>query len=128
VEVNRDGPVVSLDGAPRKFLPGSYTLGTTVAVGTDGLATPREGVVFIADEQTQLQSEGNIVIRLDPRRLDLLGPGKLAISGRLKVQFPDRTVDATTVNFNEAPYRVTVDPTATSLLVDAVLQGPVDIS
>ncbi|MDQ4098406.1 MAG: hypothetical protein M3144_11130, partial [Actinomycetota bacterium] len=120
--------IVSLDGAPRKFLPGSYTLGTTVAVGTGGLATPREGVVFTADEETQLQSEGNVVIDLDPRRIDLLGPGKLVINGRLEVQFPDRTVDATTVNFNEAPYRVTVDPTPTTLAVDAVLQGPVDVS
>ena len=126
VEVSKDGPVLFLDGAPRTFMPGSYTLGATVAVGTGGLATPRDGVEFTSDDQTTLQSEGGVVIHLDPQNLVLQGPGKLTMNGHFKVQYPKKTVSASTVNFAEAPYRVTVDPTGSSVHVDAILQGPVD--
>ena len=128
VEVSKDGPVLFLDGAPRTFLPGSYTLGTTVAVGTGGLATPRDGVEFTADQQTTLQSKGNVVIHLDPQKLVLQGPGKLMMNGRFKVQYPKKTVNASTINFAEAPYRVSVDPTDSGVHVEAILQGPVDAS
>ena len=128
VEVDKDGPVFSLDGAARTFLPGSYTLGTSVAVGTGGLATPRDGVQFTADQQTTLQSKGNVVVHLDARKIDLLGPGKVTMNGKLKVQYPDKTVDATTVSFADGPYRVTVDPGANGVKVDSILQGPVDVS
>jgi hypothetical protein len=128
VEVSKDGPVLFLDGAPRSFLPGSYTLGTTVAVGTGGLATPRDGVQFTADQQTTLESNGNVVIHLDPQKLVLQGPGKLSMNGHFKVQYPKKSANATTINFAEAPYQVTVDPTGSGVHVDAILQGPVDAS
>lgn len=126
VEVDDKGPVYSLDGAGRTFLPGTYSLGATVAVGTGGLATPRDGVQFTADQQTVLSSRGNVVIRVDPQKVDLLGPGKLNMTGKLQVQLPNKKANASTVTFGEGPYRVTVDPAGGTLKVDAVLQGTVD--
>jgi hypothetical protein len=128
VEISRDGPVLFLDGAPRTFVPGAYTLGSSVAVGTGGLATPRDGVTFTADDQTTLQASGNVVVHLDPQKLVLQGPGKLVLNGHLKVQYPKKAVSASTVNFAEAPYRVTVEPSDSGLKVDAILQGPVNAS
>ena len=128
VEVDDKGPVYSLDGAGRPFLPGTYSLATTVAVGSGGgLSTPQEGVQFTADRQTVLSSRGNVVIRLDPQKVDLLGPGKLAMTGKLRVQFPKRKTNASSVTFAEGPYRVTVDPADGRVRVDAVLQGRVDV-
>jgi hypothetical protein len=126
VEVSGDGIVYSLDGAPRTFVAGTYSIGTSVAVGTSGVATPRDGVSFTADAQTVLVSKGNPNVKVDLHKIDLLGPGKLQASGKLKVQFPDRSVSATTVSFGEGPYRVTVDPAGTGVKVDAILQGRVD--
>lgn len=125
VEVDDSGPAYSVDGAVRQFLAGTYALGTSVAVGTGGLATPRDGVRFTADSRTVLSSQGNVVVKLDPRRVQLTGPGKLGISGDLEVQYPDRTDDARSVNFGEGPFEVTLEPSSGRLRVDAVLQGDV---
>lgn len=127
VEVDANGVVLSLDGAPRVFRPGTYSLGATVAVGTTGVATPREGVQFTADDQTVLTSRGNVVIREELQRIDMLGPGQVGMAGRLRVQFRDRTANAVTAYLKEGPYRVTVDPTSGRLTVDAILQGDVDL-
>ncbi len=128
VEVSGDGIVYSLDGAARTFVAGTYSIGASVAVGTSGVATPRDGVSFTADGQTVLVSKGNPTVKVDLKKIDLLGPGKLKARGKLKVQFPDRSVNATSITFGEGPYRVTVDPAASGLKVDAILQGPVDAS
>ena len=125
VEISKDGPVLFLDGAPRTFLPGSYSLGATVAVGTGGLATPQDGVDFKADDQTTLQSSGDVVIHLDAQNLVLQGPGKVTMNGHFKVQYPKKSVTASTIDFAEAPYRITVDTSGSGVHVDAILQGPV---
>lgn len=128
VEVSGDGIVYSLDGAPRTFVAGTYSIGTSVAVGTSGVATPQDRVSFTADAQTALISKGNPTVRIDLKRIDLLGPGKLTAKGKLKVQFPDRSVTGTSMSFGEGPYRVTVDPGGGALKVDAIVQGQVDAS
>ncbi|MFP5317444.1 MAG: hypothetical protein ACLGI2_04020 [Acidimicrobiia bacterium] len=125
VEVDASGPAYSVDGAARQFLAGTYSLGTAVAVGTGGLATPREGVRFTADSRTVLVSQGNVVVKLAPQRLQLSGPGKLGMSGDLEVQYPERTREAKSVNFGEGPFEVTVEPASRGLRVEAVLQGDV---
>ena len=127
VTVNGDGPVYSLDGAARTFGAGTYSLRTTVGVGTTGIGTPQEGVSFTADTQTVLVTRGAVVVRLDPQKLDLLGPGKLTLKGKLKVQYPTRTDTVGSVTFGGGPYRATVDPAGAggTITVDAILQGDV---
>ncbi len=126
VEVSTDGLVYHLEDTPRQFLPGTYTLGTAVAVGSgSGLAEPREGVRFTADARTVIAPKGKVVVRLGSRAVELTGPGKVKMAGTMKVQFPDRTTDATAVDLVQGPYKVTLEPAAGGLRVDAVLQGQV---
>ena len=125
VEVDSTGAAYSVDGAARQILPGTYSLGTSVAVGTGGLAAPRDGVRFTADSRTVLSSQGNVVIRRDSQRVELTGPGKVGMNGDLEVQFPTRRVDARSVNFGDGPFQITLEPASGGLRVDAVLQGDV---
>ena len=125
VEFDGSGAAYSVHGAARQFMPGTYSLGTAVAVGTGGLATPREGVRFTADSRTVLASQGNVVVKRDPQRVELRGPGKVGMSGDLEVQFANRTAKARSVNLGEGPYEITVEPAGGGLRVDAVLQGDV---
>lgn len=126
VDVDSEGIVWSLAGSPRTLVPGTYRLGAPVAVGGGGLATPREGVEFTADDQTVIATRGQVVVRLDAAKVDLLGPGRLTLDGRLQVSFPDRRLSASSVTLGEGPFRVTVAPVDGKMRVDAVLQGPVE--
>jgi hypothetical protein len=125
VEVDGTGVTYSLDGAGRTFLPGSYSVGAPVAVGAAGIATPRDGVNFTADEQTVLSSRGNVVVHLDPTRVELQGPGTLELTGNLSVVYPNRRSRTSSIRFGEGPFQVTVQPDGNALRVDAVLQGEV---
>jgi hypothetical protein len=125
VEVNGEGITWSLDGAPRTFLAGTYSIGAPVAVGAAGLAAPREGVEFTADSQTVLVSRGNAVVRGDATRVELRGPGTLEVSGTLQVVYPERRSRTGRVKFGEGPFQATVEPNGGSLQVNAVLQGDV---
>jgi hypothetical protein len=128
VDADGESLVYSLGGAPRTFVPGTYTLGSTVAVGTGaGLAAPRDGVQFTADKDTVLAPTGDVVVRLAAQKVDLVGPGKLQVTGELKVRFPDRRQDASTVTFGAGPYRVSLDPGNGGVTIDAILQGSVDV-
>ena len=125
VEVNGEGVTWSLDGAARTFLAGTYSIGAPVAVGAGGLAAPREGVEFTADEQTVLVSQGGAVVRLDPTRVELRGPGTLEAAGSLQLQYPERRSRTGTVRFGEGPFQVTVEPDGDKVRINAVLQGDV---
>lgn len=128
LEVDGRGPVFALDGGGRKFQAGTYSLGTAVAVGTDGLGTPREGVTFTADDQTVLSTRNNVVIRSDPGKLEIKGPGTLLIEGKLSVQYPKNKDSGSLVKFGEGPFTLTVEPAGDRVNVSGILQGPVDVS
>ena len=125
VEADAGGVTWRIDGAARTFVPGTYRAGAPVAVGSAGLAAPREAVDFQAGPDTVLESHGGVVVRFDRRPLELQGPGKLSISGRLRVQTANSTKAATTVNFGPGPFTVTLSPTPGGYTIDSVLQGPV---
>lgn len=124
VEADPGGITWNLDGAVRTFLPGSYRAGATVAVGSAGLAAPREAVDFQAGQDTVLESHGGVIVKLDRRPLELQGPGKVSVSGRLRVQTSESTRSATTVTFGPGPFTVTLTPTPGGYTIDSVLQGP----
>ena len=125
VTVDEDGVTWSLDGGPRSFVAGTYSISAPVGVGAAGLATPREGVDFTADEQTVLVSRGGAVIRLDPGKVELRGPGTLEVQGSLQVAYPDRKSRTGAVRFGEGPFQATVEPNGDKLRLSAVLQGDV---
>jgi hypothetical protein len=61
---------------------------------------------------------------VDLQAVELTGPGKLSVSGNLKVQSPSSTRNAATVTFGPGPFKATLAPGgATGLTVNAVLQG-----
>lgn len=122
VEVDAKGVALRIDGT-WAFRPGTYRAGASVAVGTGGLAASREAVEFTADNQTVLSVRGGVVVRRDARRVELKGPGKLTISGRLQVQTPDSKRPAGAVTFGPGPFTVTLVPAAGRLTIDSVLQG-----
>lgn len=124
LDVDPAGITWTLDGGARTFLPGDYQAGASVAVGTGGIATPRESVAFRADERTVLTSRGGVTVHVDPEGLDLTGPGKISVSGGLRVQNPDTTRQAGAVTFGPGPFKVTLSPGGnTGIRINAVLQG-----
>ena len=122
LEVDASGVSVRLDGT-WAFRPGTYRAGAPVAVGTGGIAASRDSVEFTADRQTVLTARGGVAVRRDPRRVELKGPGRLAISGRLQVQTPEATRPAATVTFGPGPFTVNLVPGGGRLTIDSVLQG-----
>jgi hypothetical protein len=123
VEAGRAGITWKLDGAARTILPGTYRAGAPVAVGSVGLGAPREAVDFQAGETSVVEAQGGVVVRLDRRRLELQGPGKVTIAGRLQVRTDKSTKPAATVTFGPGPFTVTLEPTAGGWTIDSVLQG-----
>jgi hypothetical protein len=123
VEVDGRGITWGLDGAGRAFVPGAYHAGASVAVGAGGLGAPRDGVDFGADERTVLTSRGGVVCHLGPQRLELQGPGRITVSGRLQVQTPTSRRTVGTLSFGPGPFKVTLSPAGGGLTIDSVLQG-----
>ncbi len=123
VEVDARGALsISLDGAARPFRPGNYRANAPVAVGSGGIAAPRDGVDFTADAQTTLTTSG-VVVRRDPTRVELEGPGKVSVSGRLQVQTPEGKRPAGTVTFGPGPFEITLQPRGNRVTIESVLQG-----
>lgn len=74
------------------FVPGTYQLDTPVAVGTSGIATPRDSVTFEATDASLFEARGDASLLLGPeapRRF--IGPGKLVLGGTLEIEGPDGT-------------------------------------
>ncbi len=114
-----------IDKESRPLRPGSYRAGAAVALGESGLAHVQEGVSFDADSRTVLSISGRVVVRASPSRLELTGPGRVAVRGELRVVTDTDTTPARTAELAEGPYRVMLVPEPGGLAVDAVLQGPV---
>lgn len=123
VEADNSGVTWKLDGAARTFVAGAYRAGAPVAVGNAGLAAPRESVDFQAGPDTVLSSHGGVIVHFDRRRLDLKGPGKVSVSGRLRVQTAKSSKAAARVTFGPGPFTITLSPTAGGYTIDSVLQG-----
>jgi len=126
VDADPTGVTWVLDGGVRMFVVGTYEAGGSVAVGTGGIADPRESVDFRADERTVLTAQGGVTVHVDPQTVELTGPGKISVSGTLKVQTPDSTRQSAAVTFGPGPFKITLTPGgSTGLRINAVLQGKV---
>jgi len=123
VEVDGGGVRWFLDGAPRAFAPGTYRIATPVAVGTTGLARPRDNVEFTASATTAIATRGNARLQRPLAPMTLEGPGTVRLEGTLRVRTPDDDDAAAprTVTLQGA-YRITVTPTPTGLQVMALFQ------
>lgn len=127
VKVQRDGIVWSLEGAPRQLRPGSYRVGTTVAVGASGIATPRDGVVFDGSDGTAIQvSKGGAFIKQPPRALQLEAgeAGSVTFAGDLTVRTNERTGKLASVRFGPGLFDIKLTPQPGGYRIEALLQGP----
>ena len=124
VEVDPSGITWTISGG-RRLLPGAYQAGAPVAVGVAGLATSRDTVSFTADARTVLNTTAGVVVKLDPRRLEVNGPGRVSARGKLTVTDSAGTHSATSIDFAAGPYKVIVVNQGSKLVLDATLQGPV---
>jgi hypothetical protein len=126
VRMADEGIVWALDGAARDFVPGTYTLGSSVAVGTTGLARPVDSVTFVAGEGTTLSTTGSAVISEKPREIRLEGDNSLLVlTGSLLLSGPNGDRNVNRVNFGPGRYEVTLTPTDGGYDVDAKLEGRV---
>lgn len=113
-----------LDDGIRVLLPGDYVIDTPVAVGTSGLAGPRDGVSFGADEETTLETVGWSV-SLPMGALQLEGPGGLVLEGDLTVRTRDREQRARRLALAEGPYVVDLAPGG---VLTATVRGDLDVT
>lgn len=124
VEVSAAGMRWFLDGSPKSFAPGAYSVRTSVAVGSSGLATPRSGADFTADDTTAMSTHGNASVVLPLAAMVLEGPGGVRMEGRLRVRTSEGAVEADRAEFGAAPYRVELTPGPSGIAVKALFEGP----
>ena len=125
VDVDARGVTWALTGTSA-FKPGSYRFGSSVAVGSAGLATPEDGgVAFGADDHTVLTATDGVVIHLDSPTLRIDGPGTLRMTGNFTLRTRSGTSTATTLSMANGPFEVTLAPAPGGISVTATLQGTV---
>jgi hypothetical protein len=120
----------ALEGEPRAFAPGTYRANFTVAVGSGGIASVREGASFTATADTALEvTKGSAFIRLPPAavRLEAAASTTATLEGSLTLRTADGSRAARRVTLGAGLYDVTLTPTAGGFTVRAVLQGPVQV-
>jgi len=117
--VDAHGITWPVDGT-HSLAPGRYTVDAPVAVGTGGLAQPRDEVAFAADARTTIEVHGGITRTAPSERLHLEGPGRLTIDGDLEVETSDGTRHRTHLDFGPGPFVVDL----TGGRIAATLQGP----
>jgi hypothetical protein len=95
-----------------------------VAVGTGGLARPRDGVTLRAEAGTTLVTRGAGAVRVPPGPLHIEGPGSLVLDGKFTVRSRDGRRAATHLVFGPGPMVLDLIPVMHGLALRATLQGP----
>jgi hypothetical protein len=125
VDANVHGVTWSLTGTS-SFKPGHYRFGTSVAVGSAGLATPEDnGIDFTADDHTVFTATDGVDIHFDSPDLKVDGPGTLRMTGNFTLRTAAGTQAATTLAMASGPFEVRLTPAAGGVSVTATLQGAV---
>jgi hypothetical protein len=128
VTVGAGGITWDLDGAPRAILPGHYFLGAPVAVGSRGLATPRDSISFDAGAKATITTSGHAVVHLPVAAVHIDGPGRVTLQGDFEVRTSAGSRRATRIEFGPGSYAIDVSPAPGGLVINATLQGPVTFS
>jgi hypothetical protein len=100
---------------------GSYRVDTPVAVGTGGLARPRDSVDFTADDNTTIDTTGGATVLRGIDALHLEGPGSIAIDGSFTIRTREGTVTRTHLEFGPGPFVFDLAPDRT---FTATFNGP----
>lgn len=106
-----DGVHLVLGGGAHELTPGTYQLDTPVAVGSSGIATPRDSVVFQATSHSLFEAHGDAGIVLGPdASRHLLGPGRVVLAGALELTDAAGTRSATGLSIDHAAFDLTLTP------------------
>jgi hypothetical protein len=112
VQAAPEGLRLLLGGSAHALTPGSYRLDTPVAVGSAGIATPRDTVTFVATEHSLFEPRGDaaLVVGFDaPRRFT--GPGRVQLEGELALTDSTGAHRAASFLSEQAAFDLTFTPT-----------------
>jgi hypothetical protein len=131
VQVDGNGITWGLEGAPRRFVAGSYRVNFDVGVGREGIASVRPGgVAFEADDRTGLQvTRGGAFVRRPAAEITLEGaePAAALLEGELTLRTADETGTVAAVIFGPGDYEITLTPTTGGYTIRGLLEGPIEI-
>jgi hypothetical protein len=121
IDAAADGISIVLDTGVHGFTPGTYTLGSSVAVGDQ----PQDSVTFTATEQSTVTFRGGAFTPFDGV-LAARGNGPAVLEGTFVVVRHDRTTaTATSLTLDAGAYEITFTPGPNGVTIDATLQGSV---
>ena len=118
----------ALEGEPRGFQPGTYRAAFTVAVGSSGIASVREGANFTATVDTALEvTKGTAFIRLpaQPLRVRAAASTTATFEGTLTARTADGSRPTARIAFGPGLYDISLSPVPGGYSIRAILQGPV---
>ena len=129
VDIDHTGATWHLDGSSRQLDPGTYHAGSSVAIGSGGLASPVDAADFAVPPggAGEMATVGDAQVHVGPGPLSLHGPGRVTLSGTLTLRTATGTRTATHVVFGPGPFTFTLTPNAATLSLTALLQGPVSV-
>jgi hypothetical protein len=128
--VDPSGYTWALEGAPRGLVPGTYRCNFTVAVGSGGVASFREGVTFTATAESVLDvTKGGAFVKLPAAALQIQAtqPTTAVIEGTLNVRTNEGVTHTRAIQFGPGLYDITLTPGPNGLAIKAILQGPVEV-
>lgn len=118
-----------LGGATHTLTAGGYRIDTPVAVGTTGIAEPRDAVDLSAPADASFTGTGSVLVTLPARAWTFTGPGAVVLEGSFEVSGgPDRagaTGPASRLELSQGLFELhlTGDPATGGWTVEARLRG-----
>lgn len=112
VDLLPSGVRLALGGVTHRLTPGTYRLDTPVAVGTSGVATPRDSVTFeaLAESRFEARGDANLVLGREQARR-VVGLGRVELTGSLDLTDRSGTRPTTALTVDRAAFDLTLTPT-----------------
>jgi hypothetical protein len=113
-----------LGGHTFSLAPGTYHLGSDVAVSSGSLAAPQDAADFTADAKTTVTFQGQASL-VATYPLHIEGPGQVTLDGSLQASTPSGTRSVLELRLARGPYTLDLAPTTGTVLVSGLFQGTV---
>jgi hypothetical protein len=124
VDVDARGRAVWPLVGVHRLVRGRYVLIGSVALGTGGLARPRDQVDFLTDGATTLEAASGMTVPTAAGTLHLDGPGSVVLDGAFTVETRAGRRAASHLEFGPGPLTIDLTPQPDgTLALRATLQG-----
>ncbi|HVX19677.1 MAG TPA: hypothetical protein VHA73_16765 [Acidimicrobiales bacterium] len=125
VHVDQGGATPQLGSRTFVLDPGTYHLGSPVAVATNNLPTPMDTVTFTADGQTRIsfQRQASLHVGFPVR---LIGPGSATLQGTFQATSSTGPRPAAQIQLVQGPYEIGFSSTSPGAVIGE-LQGQVSV-